>query len=706
MSLLVRSLSLSTCVSFLLFTTGCGMSNIAGSVGNPAAVKTISGRVHGGQQPVVGASIQLYAANTTTNKGASTAMLAQPASSGEGGNFDITGQYTCPDSNPLVYLVATGGNPGLSSGQSNTGIAEMALLGSCNDVINAGDNLFISLDEVATAVSVQAVAPFMADYAHIGSAPTSLNGIGEAFLTATDEIDFGNDQLNFSDSSFALPSVTLNTIADIIAACINSATGSSQCSSLYSNTGGTSNTIAATLAIVNAPGNNTAALYNLIPANPPFQPYFTSVPSDLTATVGYTLPAFTQGGTLDSNGRIWLYFGGYNYDTASDTSTDSAGYIVVYDSSFNQIFTVNPGTGGLYYPVAFAPDASGHVFAINSNNTVSEFGSNGAAISPSAGWPSGAPSTFSPSGPGNGYINNVSQVYAIGVDALGNIWGSSYYDPSGTNSNCYFELNSSGVNITPTGNFCSSTGAYGFDTFALDGSGSAWAGDSTSISKVDASGNLAFNAPISQGCFYPNSSLPEGSTIADTEGTTQTLLYDHVNNHLWGISLTGAGTITDNNAAVFCDSGSTVLPVKPSTSSASTVPGDPFSASSLLIANAALDGAGNLWFASNGITQTGVVGDYDNTFTGNATYASYLGEITAAGTLGTPYNTTTNTYGLQPVGFGTNVTAAATDGNSTPISESVAILGIDVAGNIWAVDSQSYKLLKITGMATPNTKNY
>jgi hypothetical protein len=713
MSLPVRAFSVCSCVSaipmttlVLLLATGCGVTRVSDSSVAAALPAVISGRVHGGQQPVSGASIQLYAANTTTNMGASTALLTQPVTSLSDGSFSITGLYSCPASNPLVYIVATGGNPGLGVNATNSSIAMLSLLGSCNTLLTNAATTYIFIDELTTVTGVQALAPFMSDYAHVGSAASSINGVGGAFETATSEIDFSTGMFENGVSDQDLPEVTLNTLADIIGACINTAGGSGPCTTLFAGTGGTSNTIAAALAMATAPGTSTTALYNLITANPPFQPYFTSVPTDFTATVGYTVPSFIQAGTLDSNGQIWLYFGGYDYNTATDTSTDSAGYIAVYDNNFNQLFTVSPGTGGLYYPTGLVPDASGHMFAINANNSISEFSSTGAALSPAAGWPTGLSSTFSPTGAGNNYITNANQGGPIAVDALGNIWGGTPY--SSAPGSCYFELNSSGSVITPTtGTFCTVTGDTDISTAALDGAGDAWVLGEMSIAKVSAQGGLAATAPTSQGCFYPDSNVYTSSNIEQAiEGATQGLAYDHVHGQVWGFSETGAGTITDAGAAVFCQSGSTTLPVLQAYGSTLTTPGAAYSAGSILISNAVLDGAGNLWFVTGGVAAKGVVGSAANTFTGTVNYQAYLGEISSSGALLTPYNASTQTYGLQPAGFGVNATASVTNGSVYPGGNSVALLGVDRFGNIWATDYVSNKLLKITGLAAANTVNY
>lgn len=703
----VRAIFFSLCVSTaLVLATGCALSTVSSSVGNSASQPVISGRVHGGQQAITGSTILLYAANTTANQGASTALLTAPVTTDSKGNFTITGLYPCPFPNSLLYIVASGGNPGGGTG-NNSGIALMSILGTCSNFLANPANTFIFIDELTTVVSVQALAPFMTDYAHVGSAPTSISGVGGAFATAQSEFNFSTGQLSSTGaSSVTLPSLNIDTLADILAACVNSAAGSAPCTTLYSNTGGATDTIGAALAMVKSPGQNTATLYGLITPNAPYQPYYTTAPTDFTSTVGFSVPSYIHTGVLDSNGQIWLYLGDYNYDPSTNTSTNSAGYIQVYDNNFSPLFTVNPGTGGLYYPDSMAADASGHVFAINANNTISEFSSTGAAISPAAGWPTGLPSTYSPTGTGNGYVYNTNQGGPISVDSLGNIWGGSPF--SATPGKCYFELSSSGSAITPaTEPFCALAGVSDLNSGAVDGSGNAWAVGYTSIAKVDATGALVATAPVNPGCFYTATNISGPPTISAYEQVTQGLRYDHVHNQLWGYSEIGAGAIT--NAGVFfgCNGGPTLIPAIQSYTSTSTTPGSPYSAGSLLITNGVLDGAGNFWFASSGITATGVVGSTPGTFTGTATIASYLSEIAPGGQILTPFNASTQTYGLQPTGFGANVTVSATNALAyTGGDPSVSLLGVDRFGNIWAFDIQTNRLLKITGLAAANTVNY
>jgi hypothetical protein len=142
--------------------------------------------VHGGQQPVNGAKVYLFAASTNGYGTASTSLLntadsgVSTDSSGNGyvsttssGLFNITGDYVCP-SGALVYAVAVGGNPGLANGTHNSSLSMIAALGPCSG-LNA--STFISINEVTTVASVWALAPFITDAADIGTTVSNVTGL-------------------------------------------------------------------------------------------------------------------------------------------------------------------------------------------------------------------------------------------------------------------------------------------------------------------------------------------------------------------------------------------------------------------------------------------------------------------------------------------------------------------------------------------------
>jgi hypothetical protein len=661
----------------------------------------IAGSVYGGQQPISGAIIQLYSVNTTTTAGASTPMLTSTVTTGSDGSFNITGLYTCPASNPLVYLLSTGGNPGLPGTVNNTDISLMAAIGTCTTLMSTP---YIVINELTTVAAAEELYSFMTDGTHVGTNSTNLLSIAGQFQTAATFLPVGTGQLY----SLSLNPLFLQwaTAANILAACVNTTGSSSACSSLLSLTGGT-DTLSAAVQMAKAPTNNESSLYALITGTPPFQPYFTSVPSDLTVTVGYPLPVnlnSLQAVAFNSNGQIWAYTGGYSYNTMTNVSTDLEGVITIYDNNLNPTgTTISPGTGGLYYADSMVASAAGNVFAVNANNTISEFGSSGSAISPSGpsgsgGWSSGIATTFTGTGSGIHYIPGSAQAGPIHVDSLGTIWGNAPFSLT-PGAPCYFEMNSSGTLITPSGgNFCSTVGSFLLGSPEPDGSGNAWF-YGTTISKVNSVGNLAVSAPSSQSCFYPSASLTTGQS---SELETVGLAYDHANNQLWGYSETGAGAITNVGAAVFCDVSST-LPVTPTTTSTTTV-GSSFTGNSQLITSVALDGAGNLWFLTSGVSVTGTITSYNSaahvvSFSGTVTYSTNLGEISPSGAL--------LKSGLQPSGLGANGTATVTNAAFTNPGNSASLLGVDSSGNIWAFDQLSGRVLKLTGTgAVANTVNY
>ena len=228
-----------TAAALMAVLSGCGTGLSGGGGTAPIGSVTthITGNVHGGQQPVSGATIQLYAVGNTSDKSAATALISSTVLTGTAGDFNISGLWNCNNtvvygSDPLLYLVATGGNPGLSAGTTNPALALMAALGPCSGIT---PSTFISVNEVTTVASVYALAPFMADYAHVGAANQA--ALKNAFSTVQSLID--------SSSGFApgpglvsgatAPVATLYTLADAMATCVNS-DGTGKCDTFFAAT--------------------------------------------------------------------------------------------------------------------------------------------------------------------------------------------------------------------------------------------------------------------------------------------------------------------------------------------------------------------------------------------------------------------------------------------------------------------------------------
>ncbi len=91
-----------------LLLTGCGMDQVSTVTANVESAG-VAGQVFGGQQPVSGATISVYAVGTTGY--GSTATVLSSTTTDVNGNFSMP-PYTCPQSDTPVYLLGIGGNSG------------------------------------------------------------------------------------------------------------------------------------------------------------------------------------------------------------------------------------------------------------------------------------------------------------------------------------------------------------------------------------------------------------------------------------------------------------------------------------------------------------------------------------------------------------------------------------------------------------------
>jgi hypothetical protein len=256
----------------------------------------ISGSVHGGQQPISGASIQLYAASDAGDGSAATALLTRQVTTDNSGWFNLTEQPQCPSATSEVYLVSIGGNPGLGIGQTNAQIALLAVLGSCGNLIAATS---VEINEVTTVAAVYALAPYMQSYGSIGSSPSDAQMMIDAFTMAAELANSGSGSTPGLGVPIGqvVPSQKLNTLADVLSHCINSSGGkagdSSPCGLLFSLvSAATSNaptdTVGALLDIAQNPTSNVVPIFDLNPPMAPFQPALSMVPADWT--LGITSP--------------------------------------------------------------------------------------------------------------------------------------------------------------------------------------------------------------------------------------------------------------------------------------------------------------------------------------------------------------------------------------------------------------------------------
>jgi len=515
----------------------------------------VQGRVHGGQPPIIGASIDLYAVTGTGYATAATAILPAPVMTNQYGDFSFAG-YTCPSPTSLTYLVATGGNPSLGGNNNNTAIALMALVGECGSI---STSTFIDMDEVTTVASVYGLAPFMT-FGHggtwVATSSTNAQGLGNAFSLVSNLLvntgrGAGTAPGPSVPSGATVPTAEINSLADIISGCINSTdSGSTACTQLFSattvNSAVPTNTIDAVLAIAQNPAANPSGIWGLMPTGLGivYSPTLGGQPADWTMPITYTGGlSQPQGIAADGSGNIWVA------NTADSNVMEYSPYGGLVAGA-----PYAPAGGGWDYPWAIAIDASGNAWVANTGaSTIIGLTSSGGLI------------TNTPYGDGG--VDGVQDI-AIAVDGSGDLWtvkDTSPYCCSNNSSVSEFTA----VNTAATGSPFTA-GEIPFSSpfsIAMDHSGNAWLADYAggfccgSVTKLTGGATPTATSYLNGGADFAN---PQGIAIG-ASGTVWTA--------------NGAASLTALNL-----------------SDGSAVTGSPYTATQLNNPQGiAIDGLGNVW---------------------------------------------------------------------------------------------------------------
>jgi len=562
-----RQFFLPTVVGSALLLSIVGLAGCGADLQAPASAAAINihGHVHGGNQPVDGATIQLYAATTGGYGVAATPLISKLVKSQPDGSFTITGDYKCPASASQVYIVATGGNPGLTAGTNNGALALMTALGSCAANGTLSPNLYISINEVTTVAAVYALAPFMSGYDHVGTSPGNTLGLSNAFLTAASLADISTGTALSSKFPVATTAAattinlhtlqTLNSMADVLASCINSDgsltnsdTTLTNCGTLFGaspSSDGTPpmDTITSFLNIAKAPGANVAAIYGLVSSAGPFQPTLPGQPNDFILTAAFDGGGLAAAGTL---GQVAV-------DASGDVWVSGAGNVIVELSPTGAAISSSSGYTDLSLSVPFglAIDSTGDVFVANQgNSTLSKFGPSwGSILSP-----------FPVSGGG------LSTPFGLAVDSFGNVWAGGY----GTGLS---EFTASGTAITTAPGYYTSVQGSPYIP-AADPSGDIWSGGY---------GGSGVTDYVYTGSATPPTEIPYSTpTFASVLGTG----IDAAGN-IWFSNSSGSGNVIKfDNAGSGTFTSDATNPITVGGISSPT--------------GLAIDGLGNIWIASSG----------------------------------------------------------------------------------------------------------
>jgi sugar lactone lactonase YvrE len=560
--------------------------------------------LHGGQQPVANAHVYLFAANTTGYGGngiaasASNASLSllNAASTGQydgigayvlsdaNGNFSITGDYNCTVGQQ-VYLYALGGQP--TTGVTNSAIGLMAAVGTCP---SGGSFLptipFVMVNEVSTIAAAYALAGFATDAIHVSSSGTTLaqTGIANAFANAANlaNISTGSALATTPSGNGIAPQSTVNTLADILAACINSAgSASSNCSTLLTNaeSAGTSGTVptdtaTAAINIAHNPGTSVTTLYGLVAGiASPFAPSLATAPNDFTLGL-----VFSSGGgmdnpdavAIDATGNAWLA----NLSNNSVTEISPAGYFLSGTSGYTG--------GGIQFPNSIAIDQSGNAWiSDNFSTNVTEI--------PAAGSAPFVPVSYS--------IGVYSNTDSVDLDGMGNVWLTG-------NSNTVVKFPSSSP-----GSAMTDFTMRGGNKSAIDGAGHIW---------------ITINSPnayavgyLSSGGPFTSTSVPmndPGGLAFDSNGnlwvanTLGRSLYGFSNTGIWksfaGLSFQPFYLAIDGAGNIWIPGNGLNSLVEVSNSGTLISPATGYTGSGWVGSTGiAVDGSGNVWMTGAGVAE-------------------------------------------------------------------------------------------------------
>jgi hypothetical protein len=459
-----------------LVVAGCGQGSGGGPSGgipSSAARHRINGVIYGGQNAIIGATVTLYAA-ASDGFGSSDVTVLGTAITDSSGNYTLN-SGACPlnsatarpkiqaadiegDTTAETYIVATGGNSG--SGVSNAAIALMAAIGPCDKI---QDSTKVVINELTTIAAQWALQQF-ADSSgkNIGAPsnqPNDLGGLANAYDTIFNLADQNPTDLSVSGNPAGfLPSAAqcgagsppvncdglerLDTIADIIAACVNtSGPTSTACKTLFCDatpgatfSGGNcsasptiTNTLEAAHSLAQNPTHNVGSLFALATPNAPFQPTLGPAPDGWEIALNYA----PSGAGFHNLGSLALDGSGNVFVTNLKDSNSVSELTVA--SSYTTGLNFAPAGANFDIPYSLALDGSGNVFVANEGNSVSE-------LTVASSYTTGL--NFAPAGAA------FDIPYSLALDQSGNVFVTNF------NGNSVSELTqassySTGLNFAP-----------------------------------------------------------------------------------------------------------------------------------------------------------------------------------------------------------------------------------------------------------------
>lgn len=632
--------------------SGCSANFIPSPVQpEQVPIGNIQGTVHGGQAPVSGAQIYLYAAGTGGYGTSATSLIKSTGSNvfedGSGnyyvltdanGNFSLGGDYTCTEGTQ-VYMVAVGGNPGLSGPVNNTAIVQMAGLGQCPAAGNLAAQVpYLTINEVTTVAFAYAMGGFGSTAFNISSnaanSTASAKAIANAMANANNIINLHYGQapaVTNGNANSVNPQAKLYALANILATCVNtSSSASSQCSSLFN--------VAKSPA--GAPATDeSSAIFNIVhtPANTTTYPTHVNDIWNLTSSA----PAFTLiSAPLSSAPTDWTM-------------------PVIYNALVSPPVVVGQDITSGPYNIAF--DANGNAWIGDRVKGVVEIG------------PQGAANTYNP---GFGMVKGVAVSPADGT-----IWVSDY------GNSIVDVLNESGTVVTTlTQNIYNKNNPHGpiLTAFSLD----------------PITGFMAYQANEERPgivLFEANPSTPYLYTKVDYINGTGNKSFPDVDTPGWiAVDQTGQAWLPSTDTG---EIGNAVIKWKDGTET-----GNPSEAVGPESYSTVSDGNSNIWLTTNTGTAT-----LEEIYSGSTS----IGSTQTGGGMNEPYKLVVdgaNTVWIANNGantvsaFSTSGSGSwlATNGFSTSAASGTGcvVIGVDGSGNVWTGNADG-SVTQLLGLAAP-----
>ena len=482
-----------------------------------------------GSQPLMGSTVQLYAAGSSGN-GSSSLALSASAATDATGSFTVAGGYTCPAPSSQLFLTASDGTPAprAVNALGNPATRLIVLLGRCDAVSSSAKYI---VNEVTTAATVWSLSQFLSTGGNLGASSTNTAGLANAVAIGLSLA--GNTTGSSPGPTFppngTSPAPRIHSLANAINACV--VAPGAACGQLFalttpSGAAPPANTLDAALNLVRNPGANVSLLFSYSQSSTAFSPSLASAPADWTLPLTFTGAGMNAPGPLgiDSHGNIWVasYFGVLSEFSPTGTPTFASGisgsglsesYGLAIDPSNNVWITdesslgvnnnlgavtvLSPNgqpisgttgfsSGGLNYPVALAIDPNGTTWVV-------DYGNSHLTVLNSSGQPvSGA----------SGYFSNLFAFpVAIALDASHNAWVANM------SGNSITRVSSDGQQFT---SIACCNGAAGM---ALDAAGNVWVtnylGDS--VSEISAAGTVISSGYTGGGLLHPQGIAVDGA---------------------------------------------------------------------------------------------------------------------------------------------------------------------------------------------------